>query len=165
MKTSKKMLVVVVLVLALLLIITTPVMADRSLVCEGDDACRINLLSGTPTEYTAGAPFFVLHGTGMAPSEDKPVSVDHMGFALEVDGVYVEPDWVSHFATSAREGYGNHVYSLMAFNFPQGLSAGVHTFTGHWYVGCAPRMEEGGWCVDHMHPTDWNVITMTVVFK
>ena len=119
---------------------------------------------GIPTEYPAGEPFFIMHGNGNTPSIDLPVAAGHMGFALQVDGVYVEPDWVSRSASSAREGEGNAVFSIMAFNFPQGLPAGVHTFTGHWYVGCAPQWEgcEG---YKPMAPYDYFVNTITVTFE
>lgn len=143
MKTSKKLFIVASVVLATLLILVSPVLADpRSLVCNGDDACRFNFFDYDPqegVEYPAGQPFFIFHGTCNTPSEDR-IGLGHAGFALQLDDEYISPDWISHGATSNRKQGWNWVCSFSAFNFPEGLQ-GEHTLTGHWYTGCYPITE------------------------
>jgi hypothetical protein len=161
MKTSRRIILITVIALAILLILATPAMADpRMLVCYGDPDCRINVLQGTPEAYPAGEPFFIIHNvyvyTGVVP-----VANGLSGFALEVDGVYVEPSW------NFKGGGGwpadpppNFVASGSAFNFPQGLSAGEHTFIGHWYVACLPQ--DG--CEPPVKQIEFGTAELTVTF-
>jgi len=138
MKISRKITFTTILVVFLLLLLVTPAMADpKSLVCNGADDCRINVLLG-PDEYQAGEPFFVIHNAYISVDEYGPVMTGHMGFALELDGVYVDPSWKFQGGFSARGYPPNAVFSGSAFNFPEGLPAGTHTLTGHWYAGCLP---------------------------
>ncbi len=140
MKTSGKLIIITVMVLAILLILVTPAMADpRMLVCYGDPECRINVLAGGPTTYSAGEPFFIIHNIYIYTGE-APIANGLSGFALEVDGAYMEPSW--NFKGGAgwqADPPPNYVVSGSAFNFPQGLSAGAHTFIGHWYEACLPQ--------------------------
>lgn len=140
------------LVVALVLVLATTALADpRTLVGE-----RINVLEGTPTVFLAGEPFFIIHAAVMEPPNDTPVASGHMGFALEVDGEYIEADW------DFRGGCGPEcVVSGSAFNFPQGM-AGTHTFTGHWYQVC---LISGGPCENPMAPVDFTTAELTVIFE
>lgn len=162
MKTSKRIFVITVAVFAVLLILTSPALAgQKTLVCDGAAACQINIMNATPTEYPAGEPFYIQHGAGLAPPEDVPIGVGHNGFALEVDGAYVEPDYVEHIRTTGGDGGEYYIFTVMNYNFLQGLPVGEHTFTGYWYWGCWPK---GEWCE---HPLDETVYweeTLTVNF-
>ena len=162
MKASKSIFVITILVLAVLLFLASPAMADRkAVVCNGDPACRINILEATPTTYQAGAPFFIRHGSYINAPNQAPIGAGHLGFSLEVDGAYVEPDFVDHFPTTPQGGEGNYIYVLMYYNFPQGLSAGSHAFTGHWYFRCWPK---GEGCEQPMKEEYWPPETLTVEF-
>jgi hypothetical protein len=162
MKTSKKVLSSIVLVLAILGIIATPVLADpRSLECNGASECRINVLQGVPNNYPAGAPFFIIHSAGEFPP--NPPAAGNMGFALELDGVYVTPNWSEHSAVPLDHNPDVVIIlSTSAFNFPQGLPAGRHTFTGHWYWMCLNSDPE---CKNPSVRIDRIVETLTVTFR
>jgi hypothetical protein len=160
MKKSKKLLVAAIVVLAVLLILATPTLADkRTLVCDGAPECKINIFAG-PTQYPAGEPFYIQHGQGLWPPDDAPIASGHAGFALEVDGVYVEPDWDERYATGANVYGFPIVWQVSAFNFPDGMT-GTHTFTGHWYVAC---LTTEGQCENPMDPIDWFTSVLTVEF-
>lgn len=155
MKTSKKLIFSAVVVLAILLIMATPVLAKaRTFVGE-----RISLLADPAvTEFPAGEPFHVHHAVVMYPPDDKPVAAAHTGFALEVDGIFVEADW------SYTDGCcgPNFVMSGSIFNFPDGLPVGKHSFKGHWY---APCLATGGPCENPMDPVDLLVKMVEIDFK
>ena len=154
MKTSKKLLIATIMVLSLLLILAAPVLADP----HGVVGDRINILAGTPLEYPAGERFHIYHASG---TDTSLVAAGHMGFALQVDGNYVEPDFDYHFSTSARDGNPTTVFSGSTFNFPEGLPAGSHTFSGHWYTSCK---NAGGTCDKTMDPVDFEFHELTVNF-
>jgi hypothetical protein len=162
MKTSGKLIIITVITLAIVLILATPAMADpRTLVCDGAPECQINVLQGTPLAYPAGEPFFIIHST-QNPTDWPPIATGLMGFALEVDGVYVEPSW------NFKQGIGawvdpppNLIVSGSAFNFPQGLSAGEHTFTGHWYTACLPQFG----CETPVDKVEFGTAELTVTFE
>ena len=157
MKRSKKVFSITIVLLVMLFVLATPALADpRQLVGE-----RINVNLGDPTEYPADTPFFVIHGSGTDAPGATPIAAGHMGFALEVDGEYVEADWDYRSGNSAREGGPNIVWSGSAFNFPDGLPAGEHTFIGHWYVRCLHTESP---CENPMDPVDFEVHPLTVNF-
>ena len=161
MKRSKKLLIAAIVALAVLLILAIPALADqRYLVCDWAEECQINILHGTPTEYPAGEPFYIIHGGGGAVPDGAPIAAGHMGFALEVDGVYVESDWDYRGASSASDGRPNMIWSGSAFNFPEGMT-GPHIFTGHWYTAC---QSTDGPCENPMDPVDFITLDLTVEF-
>lgn len=161
MKMSKKLLAITIVVIAVLLVLAAPALADQKiLVCDGAPECRINVLDGVPTQYPAGQPFYIRHGQGLWPPDEAPIASGHAGFALEVDGVYVEPDWSERGAISATVYGSAVVWQLSVFNFPDGMT-GTHQFTGHWYVAC---LATDGPCENPMDPVDWNTEVLTVEF-
>ena len=161
MKTSKKVFVTAVVVLAILLILTTPAMADRYFVCDGAQECRINIAARTPHVYPAGEPFFIFHASGDDPPTNVPIAAGHMGFALEVDGVFAVPDWGVRSSWWSDSGE-HYVFSNAAFNFPDGLPAGKHTFIGHWYAPCAAT---GSVCENPMDPVEYWTVKLNVNFQ
>jgi hypothetical protein len=163
MKPSRKVLLSIVGVIAILVTLATPVLADpRYLECDGASECRINILQGWPNNYPAGEPFFIIHSALEYPL-DLPPAVGNMGFALELDGRYVKPDWRYHEAIPLDHDPDPVVIiSGSAFNFPQGLPAGRHTFTGHWYWMCL-KSDPG--CKNPSERVDGIVETLTVTFR
>jgi hypothetical protein len=160
MKTYGKLIIITVMALAILLILATPAMADpRTLVCDGAPECQINVLQG-PETYPAGEPFFIIHNVQIT-TDWAPIAAGFMGFALEVDGVYVEPSWnFKGGAGAAFDPPPNLIFSGSAFNFPQGLPTGEHTFTGHWYAACLPQFD----CETPAKQVEFHTAELTVTF-
>jgi hypothetical protein len=98
MKASKNRLTAVLLALIVTLVLATPVLADP-IVLVGE---RFDIVSGEPTEYPAGDPFYIPHAGCMEVAQHMPIVAGKMGFALEVDGKPIEPDFDYHFSFSAR---------------------------------------------------------------
>ncbi len=164
MKETKKILSTIIVILAITLILATPALADqRTLVCDGADECRIHIILGEPATYPAGEPFYIFHSAGYLPPNDLPVATGHMGFALEVDGEYIEPDWDFKGATGVVDGV-NTIWSGSVFNFPEGLDPGPHTFTGHWYSACLYLADPVS-CETPMEPVDFSVRDLVVIFE
>ncbi len=122
---------IVILLLILMLAIAIPA-AAKAKETVGE---KINVLTGAPEAFTAGEPFHIAHGWGFSPPEDKPHG--KYEFWLDVDGVMVEPDFIS------RSGGGSPlIIWLWVHNFPDGMT-GTHTFTGHWLAPCKYADLEG----------------------
>ena len=117
-----------VVALAALLVFTLPSAAvPRERTGE-----RINVLLGTPTTFPANQPFHVAHGWILLPhNEDSPQTIGKYAFGLEVDGQTVEPDYVDRWVKES-----DHTLRQWVYNFPDGLSAGTHTFSGYFTGPC-----------------------------
>ena len=100
---------------------------------------QIHILAGEPTQYPANTEFFVLHGISSSPPGQTRDGFgrhpEGMLFELNVDGIPIEPT----FTTTQPWGrdWPGVIAKQWAFNFPEGLDAGDHTFHGLWYVACA----------------------------
>jgi hypothetical protein len=101
---------------------------------------RINILSGTPTEFPADTPFHIWHGWFEWPPYEAPIGL--WDFDLEVDGVYRKEDYIDRFAIPYH-GLQPDLFQLYYYNFPEGLPAGEHTFVGRWFVPCMVAVEWG----------------------
>jgi hypothetical protein len=91
---------------------------------------RLNIFPGaaTPAVFAAGSPFWV--GYGFVPERhDGAESTVHpeTGFALLVDGEAVP------LATEVKTEGRRTVRKFTAADFPNGLPAGWHRFSGRWY--------------------------------
>jgi hypothetical protein len=128
----KRNVVFIVLIAALLLAI--PVAAAP----RAPTGTRIDILAGGPTSLPAGDPFHLRHGWLLEIPGDGPRGL--YDFALEVDGVLIEPD----FSTTSSDASGNLIW-LNVYNFPAGMS-GTHSFTGHWYGPCQYVALDPGTC-------------------
>jgi hypothetical protein len=89
----------------------------------------ISPLTGHPTTFAAGAPFHVAN-CWLIPSTSD--AIGKFRIALEVDGTAVagEPLFST---TSGDPDIHNRCW---VWNFPDGLSAGTHTFVQNWYAPC-----------------------------
>jgi hypothetical protein len=102
---------------------------------------RINVLTGTPLSFPAGAPFHIRHGwiLGRGPEgEPTPGTGQAHGaasFGLDVDGVPQDVDFAIHEA-DPQAPLGFAPSFNWVFNFQDGLPAGAHALTGHWYLAC-----------------------------
>jgi len=137
----------VVLLILMMLAITTPVSAgNRTPVGEA-----INLYTGYPTSFQAGTAFHIMHGWVMGPKDKWKGVYD---FKLEVDGVYQRVDFLMKSPWDqdpTKEAWA------WVYNFPNGMSAGSHTFIGHWFAPCQALLDDGiypGPCPKHSEPIE-----------
>lgn len=82
--------------------------------------------------YPADTPFYISHGWGGNLGVDPLGFEAKASFTLEVDGELISEDFVDRFV----DHDSSYLLKLYVFNFYEGLSAGEHTFTGHYYVAC-----------------------------
>jgi hypothetical protein len=92
---------------------------------------RIGIFPGgaTPTMYPANTPFWV--GYGFAADGAGGADVDDAGtrFELDVDGEPVS------MLSEVQTDSGHPVRKTNVAEFPAGLPAGWHDFSGRWYDG------------------------------
>src|SRR4029450_3062661 len=92
---------------------------------------RIGIFPGgaTPTMYPAETPFWV--GYGFAADSESGTGLDERTtrFELDVDGVPVS------MLADVHSESGLPVRKTDIAEFPSGLSAGWHDFSGRWYDG------------------------------
>jgi hypothetical protein len=129
----KKILIILIVITAL--IMTVPAVAKN----EAPDGERINvMLDPEDMEYPGNTPFFIRHGwmSSIVPGEPPDVAkFSKSGFALEVDGVYVDEDYINILRVAGEESGESDIFQHFYFIYAEGLT-GVHTFTGHWYIEC-----------------------------
>jgi hypothetical protein len=83
---------------------------------------RISLLD-PPATYPANTAFHIWHG--FVFQDDR--AYGRFEFRLDVDDVDVAADFFD------VQVFDRALFSkVWVFNFPNGLAAGTHTFTGHW---------------------------------
>ena len=92
---------------------------------------RIGIFPGgaTPTMYPADMPFWVGYGFAADPENGAGLDEETTRFELDVDGVPA-----SMLADVHSEG-GRPVRKTDIAEFPSGLPAGWHDFSGRWYDG------------------------------
>ena len=92
---------------------------------------RIGIFPGgaTPTMYAADTPFWVGYGFAADPENDTGMDESTTRFELDVDGAPVS------MLTDVRAESGLPVRKTDIAEFPAGLLAGWHDFSGRWYDG------------------------------
>jgi hypothetical protein len=97
----------------------------------GDREGRIGIFPGgaTTTMYPAATPFWVGYGFAAEPGSEHGFEEDSTRFELDVDGAPVS------MLTELDSDAGLPVRKTNVAEFPDGLSAGWHDFTGRWYDG------------------------------
>lgn len=93
---------------------------------------RLNLFPGsaTPAVFTASEPFWIGYGfmaEPAAPSSGAELFDERTRFELRVDGHAIA------MTSEVREEGGIQLRKIDAAEFPAGLPAGWHDFSGHWY--------------------------------
>ena len=98
---------------------------------RSDREGRLQIFPGgaTSTMYPAGAPFWIGYGFAAYPENDSGLDEDATRFELDVDGVPVS------MLTDVQTESGRPVRKTDLAEFPSGLPAGWHDFTGRWYDG------------------------------
>jgi hypothetical protein len=126
---------ILILLIIAVLVLVSPVLA-KGKVPMGD---RINVLTGTPTSFSANSPFHINHGWVLSVPDDGPIGSYY--FTLDVDGVMVAADYRTRGIESTHP---TNVKLLWWYNFPSGMG-GTHTFTGHWYGHCQTAVDNGSY--------------------
>jgi hypothetical protein len=99
----------------------------------GRSDARIGIFPGgaTPSVFPAGEPFWI--GYGFASERSYVTGSSELGpdtrFELDVDGTRVD------MRTIVSKGGRAPMRKTDVAEFPSGLSAGWHDFTGRWYDG------------------------------
>lgn len=94
-----------------------------------DKEGRIGIFPGgaTTTMYPADTAFWIGYGFAADPVSSADLADDATRFELEVDGAPVS------MLTEVHTDSGLPVRKTNVAEFPQGLAAGWHDFTGRWY--------------------------------
>jgi len=97
----------------------------------GDREGRIGIFPGgaTTTIYSADTPFWVGYGFAAEPGSEPDLEQPGTRFELDVDGVPVT------MLTDLLSDAGLPVRKTDVAEFPAGLPAGWHDFSGRWYDG------------------------------
>ena len=92
---------------------------------------RIGIFPGgaTPTMYPAKTPFWVGYGFAADPENGSGLDEATTRFELDVDGEPVS------MLTDLHSDSGLPVRKTDIAEFPDGLPAGWHDFSGRWYDG------------------------------
>ena len=92
---------------------------------------RIGIFPGgaTPAMYPADTPFWVGYGFAADPEGDTGLNEETTRFELDVDGVPVS------MLADVQSEAGLPVRKTEIAEFPSGLPAGWHDFSGRWYDG------------------------------
>jgi hypothetical protein len=90
---------------------------------------RVQIFPGgaTPSLHPADSPFWVGYGFVSDPDGEGDLESDATRFELDVDGVPVAMLTELHRESAAT------VRKTLVAEFPAGLRAGWHDFTGRWY--------------------------------
>jgi hypothetical protein len=97
----------------------------------GDREGRIGIFPGgaTTTMYSADTPFWVGYGFAAEPGSEPDLEQPGTRFELDVDGVPVT------MLTDLDSDAGLPIRKTNVAEFPVGLPAGWHDFSGRWYDG------------------------------
>jgi len=129
----KKIFVILTIVATLLM--AAPVAAGR----EAPMGEQINVYVGPEhVNYSENTPFYIMHGWMSTVTPGVPPDVAKFstsGFALEIDGEYVEEDYMVLVRVPGEDPGTSVLYQRFYFLFPDGMT-GEHTFTGHWTIAC-----------------------------
>lgn len=92
---------------------------------------RIGIFPGaaTTTMYQADTPFWVGYGFASDPGSESGLDDVGTRFELDVDG---RP---ASMVVEVRPDAGTPLHMTNVAEFPAGLPAGWHDFTGRWYDG------------------------------
>ena len=122
---------------------------------------RLSIFPDNPTTtFDAGQPFNISHGWSFVPPEDIPGS--GLGFDLWVDSVFHEADMVYRAAQSGG-GDGPSMTWQWVNNFPEGMTAGTHTFKGEWLASCSYAVNLGLYDGPCSTPNEIVVVSTNVV--
>ena len=87
-------------------------------------------LFAPPATFPADTPFHVIHGWGIGPL--PMTSPGHFSFELDLDGV----PQASNLVNTGVGLTGGPLVRLFLTNYPDGLPAGDHVFTGRFLAPC-----------------------------
>ena len=151
----------------ILCVILTRVIVSPAIAAPGEPVGDLLDFGIENQEFPANTPFHMQNGWIFSREtlKDLGYAPGHTSFVLEVDHVIVP---VSYWERSYVKVDGVF-YSLTDFihNFEDGLPAGMHHFTGHWYLPCKVLLELG-WTDECEYPNadiEWDQMDMVVEFE
>jgi hypothetical protein len=118
----------------------------------------LSVLVGTQTTFPAGTSFHTGGGWGLDPNGDAN---GKFSFSLQVDGVLRNEDFVDRSVVAGPPEVPQVLSRIWVYNFASGLSAGSHTFVGHWFGPCYAT---AGPCVDPNSVVEIDRHTLIVSF-
>jgi len=151
----KRIPTVLILLLALSLTAVVPATA-----AEAPVGTRVNIVVGVPATLPADTAFHVLHGWGI--QTNLVTGVGAADFRLDVDGIELGAGKLVN--TTPAPGI---VSKLWLYNFEDGLPAGPHVLTGHWFLPCEPAVASGlygGICETPNAPVEVITISLPITF-
>ena len=116
---------------------------------------RIDLFS-PPVTFFANTAFHIRHGFTSTPTTED---VGKFSFALDLDGTRLTEDFV--LKTPVSDPVPDSLQRHWVFNFPDGLTVGIHTFTGHFFAPCSAGP---GPCDNPQEVIETGTLTRTVTF-
>ena len=124
----KKLVITLLATLALAVVVALPASATS----KEPTGTAFHMLQGTPTTFTAGAAFYIGNCWLVDPSAGAQGKYT---IALDVDGT---PRGESYTQFSQVLDSNNMLKNqrCWVWNFPDGMSAGTHTFVEHWFEPC-----------------------------
>lgn len=98
---------------------------------KSDQESRVQIFPGgaTSTMYPAETPFWIGYGFAADPENGTGLDEEVTRFELDVDGAPVS------MLTDLQKDSERPVRKTDTAEFPSGLPAGWHDFTGRWYDG------------------------------
>jgi len=151
--------------LASLLLLAFAVLALPTASTAGDKTAvgpNFNMF-GQQTELAAGTAFHILLGwEGLSPDLD---AIGHFSWSLDVDGTPRAADFHVFGPSPIYEGT---LVRAWFWNFPDGLSAGIHTFVAHGFVPCYVAVSSFGYpgpCSNPNAAVEVATVSRTVTFS
>jgi hypothetical protein len=121
-----------------------------------------NIFTGHPSEFQAGAPFHFL--LGWDPILTTLHAIGKFSWSLDVDGTPRAADF-HFFGPSPLQA--DALARAWFFNFPDGMSAGSHTFVAHGFTPCYFAVSSLGYpgpCSNPNAAVEAATFSMTVTF-
>ena len=148
-----KKITLIILVL-IVLALATPANAARELPVVGD---KISIFDNGNQEFTAEAPFYIMHGFGNIFGDLQAIGV--FDFNLEIVGESVG-NGLRYIQPYPGEDYGR---VTRIYNFLEGMPEGVYTLIGRWYSPCQYAFDPSD-CPQPNEPVLSRMSTVTITF-
>ena len=116
--------------------------APASATAKAQVGPQLNVAAGGLQTFPAEQAFHVTHGWLLEAGTGDGDAIGKYDFALTVDGIPVEPDYVDLTTGDFGLNLGMLQFRAWVFNFADGMT-GTHTFTGTWSGPCQNLVDSG----------------------